>query len=301
MRAWGPISVFLHPRRDYRLSRFPQTRRCRPGPGWGQGADSAASLGAPPDFQSCVPGWGWGSARGARGRRRGESCAGLMKTPPSSSGPGQVGDRPSKSRGHGTGSPGRWPGELRALSAAGRAGVRGQRELGQEGRARGRRSWGWPGGGAPAAGRLHRSRSRCCSAAFTVDWFYSPRIKLALPSSRRQPPRGKPTLPRPLRLPFAGLASAPGVGPWGALPPWGDRLFGEMGTLSEGFKERARGVGAAPAGNWPSSSGPAQRKAADTGGVPPSSWVLGGKRVGDPGPNREQHPPVPVASEAAWS
>lgn len=33
----------------------------------------------------------------------------------------------------------------------------------------------------------------------------------------------------------------------------------------------------------------------------PSSWVLGGKRVGDPGPNREKQPPVQVASEAAWS
>lgn len=239
MRAWGPMSVFSHPRSDYRLSRCPQKRRCRPGPGWGQGADSAASLRAPPDFQSCVPSWGWGWARGARGRRRrrGEPCAGRMKTPPSSGGPGQVADGPSESRGRGTRSPWALARRLRALGAAEPAGVRGQLELGQERGARGRRCWGWPGGGAPAAGRLQRSRSRCCSAALTVDWFYSPRIKPALPSSRRQPPRGKPTLPRPLRLSSAGLAPSPRVGPWGALLPWWDGLFGEAGTWSEGFKE----------------------------------------------------------------
>lgn len=46
MLAWGPMSVSLHPRSDYRLSRFPQTLRGRRGPGWGQGADSAASRSA---------------------------------------------------------------------------------------------------------------------------------------------------------------------------------------------------------------------------------------------------------------
>lgn len=174
-------------------------------------------LRAPRDFQTCVPCWGWGTARGARRRRQrqGEGCGGRMKAPQSSGGPGRVGDRPSRSRGRGRGSPGRPPGALRALSAAGQAGVRGQRELGQELRVGGRRCWGRPGGGTPAAGRLHRSRSRCCSAALAVDWFYSPGIKPALPSSQRQPPRGKPTLPRPLRLPSAGPAPAPRRGTQG--------------------------------------------------------------------------------------
>lgn len=166
-----------------------------------------------------------------------------MKAPRSSGGPDRVGDRPSRSRSRSRESPGRRPGELRALNATGQARVRGQLELGQERRAGGRRCWGRPGGSAPAAGRLHRSQSRCCSAALTVDWFYSPRIKPALPSSRRQPPRGKPTLPRPLRLPSAGLEPAPRARPRGALPSSRDELFGEAGTLSERFKERARAMG----------------------------------------------------------
>lgn len=46
MRARGPTSVSLHPRSNSRLSCFPQTRRGRRGPGWGRGADSAASRSA---------------------------------------------------------------------------------------------------------------------------------------------------------------------------------------------------------------------------------------------------------------
>ena len=191
------------------------------GAGAGAGVRTLPPLGAPRDFQSCVPCWGWGAARGARRRRqrRGERCGGRIKAPPSSGGPGQVRDRPFRSRGLGRASLGRRPGALLALSATGPSRIRGQRELGQELRAEGRKCWGWPGGGAPAAGRLHGSQSCCCSAALTVDWFYSPGIKPALLSSRRQPPRGKPTLPRPLRLPSPGPAPAPRAGPRGALPP----------------------------------------------------------------------------------
>lgn len=69
----------------------------------------------------------------------------------------------------------------------------------------------------------------------TVDSFYSPRIKPALPSSRRQPPRGNPTLLRPSRLPSARLEPAPSAGPQGALPPRLDGPFGETGSLSEGL------------------------------------------------------------------
>ena len=43
MLAWGPVSLSLYLRSEHRLSRFPQTRRGRRGPGWGHGADSAAS------------------------------------------------------------------------------------------------------------------------------------------------------------------------------------------------------------------------------------------------------------------
>lgn len=89
------------------------------------------------------------------------------------------------------------------------------------------------GGGAPAAGRLHGSQSCCCSAALAVDWFYSPGIKPALLSSRRQPPRGKPTLPRPLRLPSAGPAPAPRARPGGgAASPAGP------GVWRSGYAER---------------------------------------------------------------
>lgn len=130
------------------------------------------------------------------------------------------------------------------------------------------------GGGAPAAGRLHGSQSCCCSAALAVDWFYSPGIKPALLSSRRQPPRGKPTLPRPLRLPSAGPAPAPRARPGGALPPRRDLAFGEAGTLSEGFKERARGVGSGPCWELAEQlpAGPAERSRHR--GTSPWSWVL---------------------------
>jgi len=43
MLAWGRVSLSLYLRSEHRLSRFPQTRRGRRGPGWGHGADSAAS------------------------------------------------------------------------------------------------------------------------------------------------------------------------------------------------------------------------------------------------------------------
>lgn len=67
MRAWGPMFVSSHPRSDYQLSCFPQTRRCRRGQGWGQGwgrgADSAASRSAAglPKLRARL--WLGGSAR----------------------------------------------------------------------------------------------------------------------------------------------------------------------------------------------------------------------------------------------
>ncbi|XP_072828505.1 uncharacterized protein [Vicugna pacos] len=146
------------------------------------------------------------------------------------------------------GSPGRRPCELWALSATGLVGVRGQRELGQQRRAEGRRCRGWPGGGAPAAGRLHRSRSRCFSAALAVGWFYSPRIKPALPSSRRQPPRGKPTLPAPCASPPRVWSPRPARDPLEPCPLGETSPLAREGgvTLSEGFKELAQGVRRGP-------------------------------------------------------
>lgn len=139
-----------------------------------------------------------------------------------------------------------------------------------------------------AAGRLHRSRGRCCSAALTVDWFYSPRFKPALLSSRRQPPRGKPTLLRPLRLPSAGLKPAPRAGRWGALPPGAGRALWRGGYLERGvgLKESAGDWEATPAGNWPSSSGRLGREQR-AHGMPPVSWVLGVQVVGVPQPESE--------------
>lgn len=84
-----------------------------------------------------------------------------------------------------------------------------------------------------------------------LDWFYSPRMKPALPSSRRQPPRGKSTLLRLSRLPSLGLEPAPESDP-------GDRcLWGWTGLLerrvqgARGFKREPKEWGAAPAGSWP--------------------------------------------------
>lgn len=141
-----------------------------------------------------------------------------MKAPPSSGGPGQVNDQLSRSRDGGRVSPGRPPGGRRARLDG----------PGSDDSA----SWAWSARlgeeGAGAAGRRHagcwasaRSRSCCCSAALTVDSFYSPRIKPALLSSQRQPPRGKPTLPRPSHHPSASLAPAPSAGPRGELPSGG--------------------------------------------------------------------------------
>ena len=215
-RAWGLVPVFLHPRSEYRLSRFPQTRRCRPGPGWGQRADSTASRSAAglPKLRAQL-GLGRSARSSGAATAAGRALCGPHEDAPVLRWAG-AGGRPARREPR----PRQrvfWALARRAAGAgrspAGRAGVRGHRELGQERGARGRSCWGWPGGSAPAAGRLHRSQSLCCSAALTVDWFYSPRIKPALPSSRRQPPRGKPTLPRPLRLPSAGLAPAPRAGP----------------------------------------------------------------------------------------
>lgn len=99
--------------------------------------------------------------------------------------------------------------------------------------------------GKESAGVAGRRRAGCWASApepepllfrgATVDSFYSRRIKPALPSSRRQPPRGKPTLLRPSRLPSVDLESAPSAGPQGALPPKLDGPFGEAGTLNEGL------------------------------------------------------------------
>ncbi|XP_074229213.1 uncharacterized protein LOC141579001 [Camelus bactrianus] len=154
----------------------------------------------------------------------------------------------SRSRGRGRGVS--WASALRvwALSATGLVGVRGQRELGQQRRAEGRRCRGWPGGGAPAAGRLHRSRSRCFSAALAVDWFYSPRIKPALPSSRRQPPRGKPTLPAPCASPPRVWSPRPARDPLETCPLGETSPLAGEGrvTLSEGFKELAQEVRRGP-------------------------------------------------------
>lgn len=139
-----------------------------------------------------------------------------------------------------------------------------------------------------AAGRLHRSRGRCCSAALTVDWFYSPRFKPALLSSRRQPPRGKPTLLRPLRLPSAGLKPAPRAGRWGALPPGAGRALWRGGYLERGVglkrvpgtgKRPLLGIGRAAPGGWAESSGHTE--------CPPVSWVLGVQVVGVPQPESE--------------
>lgn len=206
MRALGPPSVSLHPRSDYRLSCFPQTRRGRRGQGWGPGADSAVSRSAArlPKLRALLgPGR---SARSSGAAAAGERCGGRMKAAPCSGGPGREGNGPSRSRGLGRGSLGRGPGALRARRAAGLAGPEAAWiEAGARGR--GRRRW----GGRAGARRLQGvcTEAELLLAAPAVDWFYSPGIRPALPSSRRQPPRGKPTLPRPLRLPSAGPEPVP--------------------------------------------------------------------------------------------
>lgn len=163
----------------------------------------------------------------------------------------------------------------------------------------GRRCWGCLGGGVRAAGRLHRSRGRCCSAALTVDWFYSPRFKPALLSSRRQPPRGKPTLLRPLRLPSAGLKPAPRAGRWGALPPGAGRALWRGGYLERGVglkrvpgtgKRPLLGIGRAAPGGWAESSGHTE--------CPQQAGFWEYRLLGSPSQNQKQ-PPVRIASGAA--
>lgn len=165
----------------------------------GARARTLPSRGAPRAFRSWVPGRGRGAARGAprRRRRRARGVGAALRRPPCSGAPGRVGSGPSGSRGPGRGVLGR-------LSAAGAAGAK---AAGMEAGAPGRAGRTVPGGRAAAPARKP-SCCRCCSPrSLAADWLYSPGIRPALPSSRRQPPRGKPTLPRPWRLPTARVRS----------------------------------------------------------------------------------------------
>lgn len=152
----GSRAVFSHARGGYRLSRCAPRRGGAGRAGRGPGRGPAASPGAPPDFQSCVPRRGWGSARGARGRRRrrGERCAGRMKTPRPPVGRGERAVGPAAAAA-GAGVP--RGAECRGTGRGPRA-ARGGQERGARGRGAGvagRRAGCWASAPEPS-----RSRSR---------------------------------------------------------------------------------------------------------------------------------------------
>lgn len=195
-----------------------------------------------------------------------------MKAPPSLSGPGRVGDRPSRSPGRVRGSVGRRPGALRALSATGQAGVPGQRELGQECRLRGAGA----GGGRAATRRL---LAVCTEAGAAAVPPRSPWTGFIAPGSSRRcraagvsPHVGSRPSPAPCTSPLRVQLPRPARNPGDhCLPPCRDVPFRKAGALSAGFKERVPGVGSGPC--WELAEQLRARKAESRRrrGVPPSS------------------------------
>lgn len=224
---------------------------CRPGPGLGRSARSSGAAAAGGEV--------WGPHEGAPVLRR----------------PRREGGGPSRSRGLGGGSVGRRPGALRARGATAPPGSEG-------GASRGRSAS--PGEGAgrrrAAAGRPHRGPSCRCSAARSVDRFYSPGIKPALPSSRRQPHVGGRPSPAPCASPPRVQRRCPAPGP-------GERRVPSRTCPLQTRVPRTRGLksvlGAGGGGALPGTGRAAPAGAAEGSGHPgvsPSSCVLGGKGFG---------------------
>lgn len=271
-RASGPTCVSLHPRSDYRLSCFPQTRRGRRGQGRGPGADSAASRSAARLAKLRAP---LGAAAA------GERCGGRMKAPPCSGGPGRLGREPSGSRGPGKGSLGR---RARADSP-----VRRQRGRRRERRAGGE-SAGVAGRRRAGCGACALSPGCCCCCSPRSPWtgFIAPGSGRRCRAAGVSPHVGSRPSPAPCASPPRVQSRCPAPDPGEPCLSPGPALRRGGCPELEG-SGRARGVARGPAGNRPSSRPPA---------VSPGSWVLGGKGWETPDPKLERRPPVRVASGA---
>lgn len=255
------VCLLTSPKRSPALS-LPPGAAGPPGPGCGL-CRPVERRGTPK--VACRPGLGLGrSARSSGAAAAGGEVWGPHEGAPVLRRPGREGGGPSRSRGLGGGSVGRRPGALRARGATAPPGSEGGASRGRSASPGGRR---W----AAASGcRASAPWPSCrCSAARTVDWFYSPGIKPALPSSRRQPHVGGRPSPAPCASPPRVQRRCPAPGPGERRVPsrtcplqtWVPRTRGLKSVLGAGGGE-------APAGNWPSGPGRRRRRQRAPGSVP---------------------------------